>query len=440
MTTPEIMKELTIKLSDKFSSLKNELEGKGLLNYVVKGTPKPPIDNPSRTVLLKLLKQAYKLSKELVDAQIDEFSNAPSTVTGNNVITCRGMSCSQSLDDDRMCDLIYQNEGLAWFCPACNNKDEDEPSPLTQRILEDKLANFEKSMIGKLEDQIAAITSTVSTELAKQIEPIAAADGQTHLPYSVPYSEAHLGSARLVISGEADDINSANGVLAKIPTEYKRKKKDGSVQYWFKSAEEMNKAATKVESENVNVGVKKFVHEPKLSIRGADVSFIPKHVTDMDETDTMILDSIYELNPRVAELLDRGEKMSVVSFQRYSRNENEATIGLKVSKPVGDLILSSCSIHVGNYNCYVEERVFVKQCFKCQGFGHYAGDCKASDPTCFRCAEKHLARECPNKNNRSAFKCSNCTKSRNPSIQSCAHHHNAADPQCPIRLQYLSKN
>ena len=219
-----------------------------------------------------------------------------------------------------------------------------------------------------------------------------------------------------------------------------KKKSDGSVQYWFKSAEDMDKAATKVESVNMNVGVRKFVHEPKLSIRGADVSFIPKHVTDIDETDTMILDSIIELNPRVAELLDRGEKMSVVSFQRYSRNESEATIGLKVSKPLGDLILGRGSIHVGNYNCYVEERVYVKQCFKCQCFGHHASECKARDTTCFRCSEKHSASECPNKKNRSAFKCCNCTKSRHPSIQSFAHTHNAADPQCPIRLQYLSKN
>ena len=336
---------------------------------------------------------------------------------------------------------INQNEGLAWFCPTCNNNDDDEPSPLTQRILDDKLATFEKSMLGKFEEQIAAvITSTVSTQVAKQIGPIAAADGQTNVPLAVPYSEAHLGNARLVISGEAEEINNANGVMAKIPTEYKRNKKDGSVQYWFRNAEDMDKAVTKVASQNVNVDMKKFVHEPKLSIRGADVSFIAKHITDRDETDTMILDSIYELNPRVAELLDRGEKMSVVSFQRYSRNENEATIGLKVSKPVGDLILSSGFIHVGNYNCYVEERVFVKQCFNCQSFGHYAIDCKAKDPTCFRCSEKHSARECHNKKNWSAFKCSNCTKSRNPSIQSFAHTHNAADPQCPIRLQYLSKN
>eukprot|EP00116_Pleurobrachia_bachei_P014528 sb/3474790/ len=58
-------------------------------------------------------------------------------------------------------------------------------------------------------------------------------------PYSVPYSEAHLGNARAVISGETEDINSGNCVLAKISTEYKKNKKDGSVQYWFMSADEM---------------------------------------------------------------------------------------------------------------------------------------------------------------------------------------------------------
>eukprot|EP00116_Pleurobrachia_bachei_P011686 sb/3471948/ len=57
---------------------------------------------------------------------------------------------------------------------------------------------------------------------------------------SVNYCEDYSGSALVVISGEAEDINNANGVLGKISTEYKKNKKDGSVQYWFKSVDERN--------------------------------------------------------------------------------------------------------------------------------------------------------------------------------------------------------
>ena len=92
---------------------------------------------------------------------------------------------------------------------------------------------------------------------------------------------------------------------------------------------------------------------------------------------------------------------------------------------------------MGHFLCPVEKRYAVKQCFKCQGFGHVLKDCKSVSPTCFRCASHdHYGRDC-DKRSREFRKCSNCAESSNPLFQSGCTSHNAASIDCPVLLQHV---
>ena len=65
-----------------------------------------------------------------------------------------------------------------------------------------------------------------------------------------------------------------------------------------------------------------------------------------------------------------------------------------------------------------------KRCLKCQKYGHYANDCKATADTCARCGEQHRTAQCP-VTDMAAFRCTNCTDAE-------AIGHGAADRECPV--------
>ena len=65
----------------------------------------------------------------------------------------------------------------------------------------------------------------------------------------------------------------------------------------------------------------------------------------------------------------------------------------------------------------------VKQCFKCQKFGHSASDCK-DDLRCLRCAGKHTVKSCNELKERA--KCANCGGSHATVYRGCPAYQNAA--------------
>ena len=64
-----------------------------------------------------------------------------------------------------------------------------------------------------------------------------------------------------------------------------------------------------------------------------------------------------------------------------------------------------------------------RRCLKCQRFGHYVPDCKATTDTCARCGEQHKTSQC-NITETASFKCANCKDPRSKG-------HGAADRNCP---------
>jgi hypothetical protein len=108
-----------------------------------------------------------------------------------------------------------------------------------------------------------------------------------------------------------------------------------------------------------------------------------------------------------------------------------STITIEFTKPEdANKIIDEGLIWQGEvFQCERYERQCrVKQCFKCQKYGHIGTQCKATT-ACGYCAQEHDTRECPSRSNREApRKCATCRGD-----------HEAWSRQCPTRKDEILK-
>ena len=71
-----------------------------------------------------------------------------------------------------------------------------------------------------------------------------------------------------------------------------------------------------------------------------------------------------------------------------------------------------------------------KRCLKCQQFGHYISDCKASNDRCTCCSSDHHTNLCPSTDD--SLKCTNCTGQQ-------ANGHGVADRDYPSFITETKK-
>ena len=143
-------------------------------------------------------------------------------------------------------------------------------------------------------------------------------------------------------------------------------------------------------------------------------------------------EDIYEGLKRKNEIL-RDTEFSVIYFKRHRRNQELATIGLRVTAEIRDLLLEKGAVNydLGRYR--VEKRVYYRQCFHCQAPGHIASECQENKPCCMFCSGDHKTTDCLTKDDRNTHRCANCKQGT----------HHAGYQGCPALLKYVedqSKN
>ena len=149
-----------------------------------------------------------------------------------------------------------------------------------------------------------------------------------------------------------------------------------------------------------------------------------------------LLNKILEKNGKIKDFQSGGKVFEIVYVNVGVDN---TTLGIKVSPVIRDFLLKAGRIYVGNVMCSVIDRFHLKQCFKCQKIGHISVACKEDHSICMYCSANHTTRNCPNKKNRSSFKCRNCAQSKDPSISSLCDTHNSGSKDCPCIIREINR-
>ena len=123
--------------------------------------------------------------------------------------------------------------------------------------------------------------------------------------------------------------------------------------------------------------------------------------------------------------------IEVVPLVRKPKNPAAPTQSIVVftesSDEANDLIRNQMRLETGrihNAERYIPE-LQLRQCFKCQGYGHTAENCTRT-PKCGKCAGEHESRECKIPES-APSKCGNCHGDHSAWHHSCPHRHREID-------------
>jgi hypothetical protein len=152
-------------------------------------------------------------------------------------------------------------------------------------------------------------------------------------------------------------------------------------------------------------------------------------------TRTMDMDKFEDNRAQILQdnrpFIPQAEIRHIGWLTRDASAKTASTITIEFTKPEdANKVIDEGLISQGEvFQCERYERQCrVKQCFKCQKYGHIGTQCKA--PTaCGYCAQEHDTRDCPSKSDRSVpRKCA-----------TCRGEHEAWNRQCPTRKGKITK-
>ena len=131
--------------------------------------------------------------------------------------------------------------------------------------------------------------------------------------------------------------------------------------------------------------------------------------------------AILNKNPSIQSIITEEKSFDILFLTKdKKKGTSKAVVKLHpdILKAIKD---SKYRIYVDFATCRVSDRFFVKQCYKCQKFGHQSDECTSDQPVCRFCAANHDSPSCTLKRSKDKSKlhCANCNGNHCTSEASC---------------------
>lgn len=176
---------------------------------------------------------------------------------------------------------------------------------------------------------------------------------------------------------------------------------------------------------------------PKMKI-----GWIPKS-SFSDLNKELLKETITEKNPSISDLVKNKNKVLDIVFISDEKDKGFWYAIIKVDVEVKSALEKlGNKLYIGMSACPVHDQYHLKQCYRCQRFGHKTKSdrCPLNDSdkeVCSFCSSNHRSKNCPVKSDSKMFKCNNCFSSENPLIRSKCSGHTTTNKDCPILQQAL---
>ena len=366
------------------------------------------------------------------------------------------VACAQLEDQDYQFMSRRFKFGFRWFCDDCTR---DVDYLLAEKAVADRLKKAMDGVTSVVTDSLAAIGERLNSLEVKlgSSGDVGQDLDQSKMSFARIVKEAleeakcEKGSTIINDHGNAKNIKDQNVLVIKatggsadantsvaqsidgvkvsledIPVKSCKPTRSGGLVIKFPSREVMNNAAS-VLSASLENTPDLSVSEPKKMLPKMTVVDIPNSMQDNE-----IMPSILKKNSGIKRLVDAGHSFSLI-FAREKAHTKTAIF--KMAPEIRKEIVNAGGyIYVGLSHCRAFDRVWVRQCYHCQGFSHNADMCKKKNdaPKCSFCAGDHRSKDCTNKN---SPKCVNCASLSNGG----PWNHFASSLDCPVMDQQRKK-
>ena len=347
-------------------------------------------------------------------------TNADGDKSGNEVICARTFYGSFI----KASTGVYSNRpgNFVFICDCCMTSFEHKKTATT----EDKIDKVE-SRVDNLSQSVDEIKSLLIDFTSKNAGNIASAVAD-HVSISTSnqmnYKDALVKSANtrsvLIVENSVSPQNSIDDIIIEngIHVNKTIKKGAGSV-FVCPTQEDRDKLDKKLNEKFPEI---KTRLPPDLlpTISLANLG------TQYQESD--LKEIIFKEHRDIKFFVDQGEKFEVISVKPQKKDNSKFHATIRTSNSIRKIIKNlGDRLYIGSNSSPIYDTFHVKRCNKCQKYNHYHSDCKAKDPTCGHCSEKHESNACPSKDSPNfQAKCTNCT---HKNVQCEAH--STFDPTCP---------
>ena len=342
-----------------------------------------------------------------------------------------------------------------FVCDPCLTKHETKQTCTTNQnvqMLDNKVSGLSKdvSTIKKLLKQLASPGNSSGDTSTLLPQASQAVSGN---PWENQTRVQNMSKSLLVIKDSCVDSSVVEKTVSSegLQVDGKFVNKSGHTVFVLPS----QKARTDLKDKLGNLGVSSNdISEPKqryptISIVGISDSFkLPDRSTDADGSKYKAMlktlgETLLRQNPGIDNVMNSGKNdvfyVLVVKPLRNNNKVNQAIV--KVSDAVRLAIRNvNDRVFCGLYSCRVYDQNYVKRCNKCQGFGHFARDCRNAICCGVCAAADHETQDCPKSVSTYVYStgdkhicCVNCKKA---GFVDKMHTHCAYESACPV---YKSK-